>query len=86
MYDHHNEVEEMPDLGEWCYEHMVEKDGCVFCQFGEDQLILMFDCRVCGRDGAKTWGWHSPDGQELCVRCMAMGAIQLIRTHELVLI
>ena len=86
IYDHHEpELEQMPDLGEWCYEHMVEKDGCVYCHFGEENLIFMYECPRCSEPhGAKTWGWHSPDGQEYCVRCMAMGFVHRLSDHELV--
>jgi hypothetical protein len=76
----------MPDLGEWCYEYMVEKSECVHCTFGDESLILMYECPRCGAErGAKTWGWRSPDGQELCIRCMAMGSYQDIRTHEMLM-
>jgi len=71
---------------EWCYEHMVEKLDCVHCQFGDENLIFMFECPRCAfPHNAKTWGWRSPDGQELCIRCMAIGAYQSIRTHELLM-
>jgi hypothetical protein len=74
---------------EWCHSHMVAKDECVYCQFGENSLLFMHACARCsegdlGPKGIKTWGWRSPDGQELCIRCMALGMVQLLETHELV--
>jgi hypothetical protein len=73
------------DIEPWCYEHMVDKLECVFCTFGENNLLFMHICERCARGPGhpRTWGWRSPDGPFLCVRCMGLGGYQDIATHEL---